>query len=274
MVLLLEDVPGKDNVHLAEFGPCTDALGVLVDEIPVYVTEYGIKAYPFGHYRGLDVLLELGPSLVPLFLVVVAAVPEGVVPYGIGLGGPEEGMKVGLGDEGGVVLVLVEFREIARYPYIEVPPVDKGRGVRYDGPYVPVIELVAPELAGSELASRDDDGLQPHAVLQDEHIRVELELPAGVHHLLRDNDLEAKVHPSVPLGYVSEPRGYDRRVDHIVRHHLPGLLVADGFHEKKGLPVLSRHGDGVPGGRCDDLPLLGYFISGQGKACGEMLTMK
>ena len=194
--------------------------------------------------------------------------------YGIGLGGPEEGMEVGLRDEGGVVLVLIELGEVTGYPYIEVPPVDEGRGVRDDGADIAVIELVAAELPGSELASRDDDGLQPHAVLQDEHIRVELELPAGVHHLLGDDDLKSQVHPSVPLGYVSEPRGDDRRVDHVMRHHLAGLLVPDGFHEKECLPVLSRHGDGVPRGRCDDLPLLGYFISGQGKACGEMLTMK
>ena len=170
------------------------------------------------------------------------------MPYGIGLGGPEEGMEGGLRDEGGVVLVLIELGEVTRYPYIEVPPVDEGRGVRYDGPYIPVIELVATELPGSELAPRDDDGLQPHAVLQDEHVRVELELPSGVHHLLGDDDLEAEVHLSVPLGYVSEPRGDYRSVDHVVRHHLPGLLVTDGFHEKKGLPVLTRHGDGVPGG--------------------------
>ena len=150
--------------------------------------------------------------------------------YGVGLGGAEERMESLLADVGRVGLELIELGEVTRYPDIEIAPVDEGRGVRDDRAKVFVIELITAKLARAELTPRDDHRLETYAVLEDKHVRVELQLPAGVNHLLGDDDLETEVHPTVPLGYVSEAGRDDSGVDHVMRHHLAGLLILHGFH--------------------------------------------
>ena len=153
---------------------------------------------------------------------------------------------------------------------MEVPPVDEGGGVRDNRVEVTVVELVAAELGPSVLAAGDVDGLETDAVLQDEHVGVEAQLPLRVDHLPGDDDLKAKVDLAVALGDVSEAGRHDGGVDDLVRDHLAGLIVLDGLHQDERLALLTGHRDGVAAPKGYRAALLGNLIAGDGKAGSEL----
>ena len=73
-------------------------------------------------------------------------------------------------------------------------------------------------------------GIQADAVTLDVHVGVEAELPPGVAHPGGDGDLEPQVNLAAPLSDVAETGGHDSGLEHVIGHHLTGLVIPDSLH--------------------------------------------
>ena len=166
--------------------------------------------------------------------------------HSLPLGNAVHGSELLVGDLRGVLLESEHLGDVPLEEELQLPQVDEPRGVAdYRGEETLVL-LIAPELRFPVLPSGDDHRLQAYAVPEDEHVREEAQLPPGVLHRLRDDDLKLQVHLSVALGHVAEAGGDHSGIDHVVRHHLT-VLVLHGVHQEHLLSVQARHPDGVPG---------------------------
>ena len=109
--------------------------------------------------------------------------------------------------------------------------------------------MVTTQLRLSVFRARDHDIVQPQAILQHEHVRMQPQLPARILHLGRHQHLELQVDLAVPLGDVAETRGHHGRIQHLRRHHLSAFLVTDRLHQNHLPAIQVRHADRIPPGR-------------------------
>ena len=194
-----------------------------------------------------------------------------IVPEGIPFGRAESRVELFFGHNGRVCLEFIKIRYVAGYPDVQVAPVHELGGIGDDAAQILVVQLITPKLRLAEIGSGDEDRLQADTVFQDEHVGIELQLPSAVHHLLGDNHLEAKIHASVPFGYIAEAGRDYRRIDDFAGHHLAGGLILDGFHQDEFVLSLGIHYlDGVVIAGADDFPLFGQFAPGKGQTGGHL----
>ena len=88
--------------------------------------------------------------------------------------------------------------------------------------------------------SRNEDGVQPEAVLPDEQVGIEPELPIPVLHRLRDDDPEVQVHAPAAFRHVAEAGSNPRCLQDIRGNHL-SVLVLDGAHDQNLVTVRIFH---------------------------------
>ena len=150
-----------------------------------------------------------------------------------------------VGDLSGVAAEGVHFGDVPLEEELQLPDIDEPGGVADYRREETLVLLVALELRLPVVPSGDDHRLETYAIPEDVHVREEAQLPLRVLHRLRDDDLELQVHLPVTFRHVAETGGDHGRVDDVVRHHLP-VLVLHGVHEEHLLTVESRHADGVP----------------------------
>ena len=107
--------------------------------------------------------------------------------------------------------------------------------------------LVTLQLRFPVAFARDQDRVQPEAVLRHEQVRVETELPVPVLHRLGHDDPEVEVHFAAPFRHVAEAGRDLGRLDDIRGDHL-SVLVLDGPHDQHLVPVRVFHDHRIPAG--------------------------
>ena len=152
--------------------------------------------------------------------------------HGLLLGGAVDRGELLVGDLRGVSTHGVEGGDIASQEDLQLAQVDEPRGVAYDRREELLVLLVASQLGLPVVPSRDDDAVQTEAVPEDEHVRVESQLPLGVLHGLRHDHLELQIDLAVALGHVAEGGGDVGGVDHVAGDHL-AVVVPDRLHDKQ-----------------------------------------
>ena len=155
------------------------------------------------------------------------------------------GLEFLVGDGCGVRLVPVDIRKVPTQEHFQLEAVDKMCGIRGDGVEKSLIMLISFELGFPIRFSRDEDGVQPEAVLPDEQVGIEPELPVPVLHRLGNDDPEVQVHAPAALRYVAEAGCDPRRLQDIRGHHF-SVLVLDGAHDQHLVAVRVFHDHRVP----------------------------
>ena len=139
----LPDVPGEDDVHLAEHGSGIDRLDVVIDELSADCLYDRIEPETLGHDWHLDVLTVHACSACLAAGIEVLREPVRVMPHRLLFGHPVDGSERRVGDEGRVVLEGVQGRDVAPDEDLQLTDVDELRGIRNDRGQKPLVLLVA-----------------------------------------------------------------------------------------------------------------------------------
>ena len=228
----LVDLAGEEDRGLSELRPGLDGLHVVIDDVALVGVHDAVQADAFGHDRRGDVLVEHLASL-PLELVVgLAARLVDVVLDDLLLVEAVVALECDLADERRVVLELVEFGDVPLEEKLELVLVQELEVVLDDARDELVVALVALELGLAVGLAGDQNRVEPGAVLEDEEVRIEPELPPVVKHALRHCHEELEVDLSATLGDVLETGCHGRCVEHFSRYHFTCFFVLYGLHEE------------------------------------------
>ena len=245
--VLLEDVARQQDGRLAERGPHVDGLHVVVEDVPVGAHDDRVQPEPFRDDGRFHVLAE--------HVVLAADLPPvpahdqlvGVVRQRLLFGNPVMGPEFFVGDGCRVGLVPVDVRQVPPQEHLQLEAVDEVRGIGRDGIEEPPVMFVSLQLRLPVALARNQDRVQPEAVLRHEKIRIETELPVPVLHRFRYDDPEVEVHLAAPFRHVAEAGRNPGRLDDIRGDHL-SVLVLDGPHDQHFVPVRVFHDHRVPAG--------------------------
>ena len=119
--------------------------------------------------------------------------------------------------------------------------------------------------------ARNEDRVQPEAVLRHEQVRVETELPFAVLHRFRNDDPEVQVHLAAPFRHVAEAGRHPGRLDDIRGDHL-SVLVLDGPHDQYFVSIRVFHDHRVPAGFAAHHDLRQLLLIGDDHLGGEGLA--
>ena len=121
--------------------------------------------------------------------------------------------------------------------------------------------LISFQLSLPICLSRNEDRVQPEAVLQDEQVGIEPKLPIPVLHRLGNDDPEVQVHASAAFRHVAEAGCYPRRLQDIRGNHF-SVLVLDGTHDQHLVTVRVFHDHRVPARLRGHLDFRQFFLVG------------
>ena len=237
-------------------------------DVPVGAYDDRVQPEPFRDDGRFHVLAE--------HVVLAADLPPvpaddqlvGVVRQRLLFGDAVMGPEFFVGDGRRVGLVPVDVRQVPPQEHLQLETVDEMRGIGRDGIEEPPVMLVPLQLRLPVAFARDQDRVQPEAVLRHEQVGVEAELPVPVLHRFRHDDPEVQVHLAAPLRHVAEAGRHLGRLDHVRGDHL-SVLVLDGPHDLHLVPVRILHDHRVPAGFPAHRDLRQFLLVGDDHLGGE-----
>ena len=241
----LVDLAREEDRGLPELWPGLDGLDVVIDDVALVGVHDAVQADALGDDRRRDPLVE---HLAPLPLELVVGLAAGLVDVVLDdllLVEAVVALEGDLADERGVVLELVELGDVPLEEELELVLVQELEVVLHDAGDELVVSLVSLELCLSVGFSGDEHGVEPGAVLKDEEVGIETELPPVVEHALRDGDEELEVDLSSALGDVLEAGRHGSRVEHLRCDHFTCFFVLYGLHEEGVVSFGVLDDDGV-----------------------------